>query len=61
MVKNNNMNFEQGYMYHIFNQGNNRHKIFFKRENYLFFLKKIKIFVMPYADILAWCLPYQII
>ena len=50
------MNFEQGYMYHIFNQGNNRNKIFFKRENYLYFLKKIKIFVMPYADILAWCL-----
>ena len=55
------MNFEQGYLYHIYNQGNNHHKIFIKRENYLFFIKKIKISVMPYADILAWCLPYQII
>ena len=50
------MDFEKGYIYHIYNQGNNRRKIFFKRENYLFFLKKIKTFVSPYADILAWCL-----
>ncbi len=50
------MNFEKGYIYHIYNQGNNRRKIFFKRENYLFFLKKIKTYVTPYADIIAWCL-----
>ncbi|NOX47286.1 MAG: hypothetical protein GXO89_09955 [Chlorobi bacterium] len=50
------MDFEKGYIYHIYNQGNNRQRIFFKRDNYLFFLKKIKTFVMPYADIFAWCL-----
>lgn len=50
------MNFEQGYIYHIYNQGNNRQKIFFKRDNYLYFLQKIRTFVLPYADILAWCL-----
>lgn len=50
------MNFEKGYIYHIYNQGNNRQKIFFMRDNYLFFLKKIKTFVCPYSDILAWCL-----
>ena len=50
------MNFEKGYIYHIYNQGNNRRRIFFKRDNYLFFLKKIKTFVCPYTDILAWCL-----
>jgi len=47
---------EKGYMYHIYNQGNNQRKIFFKRDNYLFFLKKINTHLKPYADILAWCL-----
>ncbi len=50
------MDFESGYIYHIYNQGNNRRKLFFTRENYLFFLKKINQFVLPYADVLAWCL-----
>ncbi len=50
------MDFEKGYIFHVYNQGNNRRKIFFNRENYLFFLKKIKTHISPYADILAWCL-----
>ena len=50
------MQFEKGYIYHIYNQGNNRQRIFFKRENYLFFLKKIRTHILPYADVLAWCL-----
>jgi putative transposase len=50
------MKFEKGYIYHIYNQGNNREKIFFNRENYLFFLKKVKNHITPYSDILAWCL-----
>lgn len=50
------MNFEKEYIYHIYNQGNNRRKIFHSRENYLFFLKKAKTHITPYADILAWCL-----
>ena len=50
------MQLEKGYIYHIYNQGNNRQKIFFNRENYLFFLKKIKKYITPYADVLAWCL-----
>ena len=50
------MQFEVGYIYHIYNQGNNRQKIFFIRENYLFFLKKIRKYILPYADIMAWCL-----
>jgi len=49
------MNFEPGNLYHIYNQGNNRQKIFFSRENYLFFLNKIKKHILPHADILAWC------
>jgi putative transposase len=50
------MHFEKGNIYHIYNQGNNRQEIFFKHENYLFFLKKIQTHILPYADILAWCL-----
>jgi putative transposase len=50
------MEFHKDHIYHIYNQGNNRREIFFERENYLFFLKKIKTYVSPYVDILAWCL-----
>ena len=50
------MHFENGHLYHIYNQGNNRQKIFFSRENYLFFLTKIRKYILPHADILAWCL-----
>ena len=50
------MDFENGHIYHILNQGNNRRKIFFKRDNYLFFIKKIRTHILPYADIIAWCL-----
>lgn len=50
------MQFQEDYIYHIFNQGNNRQRIFFKRDNYIYFMEKIKEYVLPYADILAWCL-----
>jgi putative transposase len=50
------MQFEPNHMYHIFNRGNNAQKIFFNHENYLFFLKKVRSYICPYADILAWCL-----
>jgi putative transposase len=50
------MQFEKFHIYHIYNQGNNRQKIFFNRENYLFFLWKIQTYILPFADILAWCL-----
>ena len=50
------MHFEKDLIYHIYNQGNNKQKIFFNRENYLFFLGKINTYIQPYADILAWCL-----
>jgi len=50
------MQFEINHIYHIYNRGNNSQKIFFNRENYLFFLKKINTHITPFADILAWCL-----
>jgi len=50
------MNFETGHIYHVFNRGNNKMKIFYKEYNYQYFIKKIQSFVLPYSDILAWCL-----
>jgi len=50
------MHFEKEYLYHIYNQGNNGQNIFFNRENYFFFLGKIKNHISPYTEILAWCL-----
>ncbi len=50
------MEFQEGHLYHIYNQGNNRQKIFFERDNYLFFLRKFQTYILPYADILAYCL-----
>lgn len=50
------MQFEVGHLYHIYNQGNNQQKIFFERAHYLFFLRKMRIYLLPYCDILAYCL-----
>ena len=50
------MIFEKGNLYYIYNQGNNKQKIFYNRDNYFFFLRKLKDYILPFADILAWCL-----
>ena len=55
-MKTQSMIFEKGYLYHIYNQGNNKQNIFYDRDNYIFFLKKINKYILPYADVLAWCL-----
>jgi putative transposase len=47
---------EKGHLYHIYNQGNNQQRIFFNRDNYMYFLKKVNMFMLPYVDIIAWCL-----
>lgn len=50
------MNLLEGEIYHVFNRGNNKQKIFFKRENYFYFLVGIERYLLPYCDLLAWCL-----
>lgn len=50
------MIFEEDYLYHVYNRSNNGTVIFYNRENYLFFLKKIRKQLKPYCSILAWCL-----
>jgi putative transposase len=49
--------FEQGQYYHIFNRGVNRQKIFFTKENYLYFLKLLnKHRISSHATVIAYCL-----
>ena len=50
------MQFEASNLYHIYNRGNNKQPIFFNRDNYLYFLIKVKKYLAPNCDILAWCL-----
>ena len=50
------MKFYPGHTYHVYNQGNNRQQLFFERENYFYFLEKIRNGLVPFCDILAWCL-----
>lgn len=42
--------------YHIYNRGNNRERIFFKDENYRFFLQKFDDYLRNFLDIYAFCL-----
>ena len=50
------MRFEEGKIYHVYNRGNNKQKIFFMEENYLFFLRKVRKLLVPNCEILAYCL-----
>jgi REP element-mobilizing transposase RayT len=50
------MEFFKNELYHIYNRGNNQQNIFFKPDNYLFFLTKVRRYIIPYCDILAYCL-----
>lgn len=52
--ENKKMIYEAEATYHIYNRSNDT--LFYNRENYLYFLKNIKKHILPYADILAWCL-----
>jgi putative transposase len=49
--------FFDGGFYHIYNRGNNRQPIFFERENYLFFLRRVREYFLPEKiEIIAYCL-----
>ena len=45
-----------GAYFHIFNRGINRHKIFFKPENYDYFLYLWTKYLQDYTKVLAYCL-----
>jgi len=48
------MNFKEDCAYHIYNRSNEI--LFYNRDNYLFFLRKIRDHILPYADVLSYCL-----
>ena len=51
-----------GEYYHLYNRGNNRQNIFFERENYLFFLRRVRKYLVDqtseevWTTIVAYCL-----
>jgi len=42
--------------FHIYNRGNNFENIFFKPENYIYFLKKYKEYLFDHVETYAYCL-----
>lgn len=50
------MHFEPNEIYHIYNRGNNKIRIFFTDSNYIYFLKKIRNELLPFCDLLCYCL-----
>jgi len=48
--------FEAGQYYHIYNRGNNKENIFIEEKNYNYFLEKMKKYLLPIADVYAYCL-----
>jgi len=47
---------EAGKYYHIYNRGNNHEKLFYKKENYEYFLRKYNYYLSGYLDTFAFCL-----
>jgi putative transposase len=50
------MTIEPHQLYHVYNRGNNKQKIFFEKENALDFLRRIRKYLSPNCEILAYCL-----
>jgi len=50
------MEFREGQIYHIYNQGNNLQEVFLSKKNYIYFLTKTRKYISPYCDILSYCL-----
>ena len=45
-----------GELYHIYNRGNNKERIFYEDRHYRFFQTKMEQYLCPHADLLAFCL-----
>ncbi len=50
------MDFIKENIYHIYNRGNNKQSIFFTEGNYIYFLQKVRKYIIPHCDILAYAL-----
>ncbi|MFQ6115907.1 MAG: transposase [bacterium] len=45
-----------GNYYHVYNRGNQRERIFFERENYLYFLRKFRQYFDQTVSLICYCL-----
>ncbi|QBO58657.1 transposase [Chryseobacterium salivictor] len=52
-------NFKFGQIYHLFTRVNGNELIFRKEDNYVYFLKQISKYLLPYLEIYAYCLVSQ--
>lgn len=50
------MHFIPNEIYHVYNRSNQQQPLFLHRDNYLYFLGKIRHHIAPTCDVLAWCL-----
>ena len=50
------MKFVPNNTYHIFNQGNNRERLFHKDDHYQDFMELFQSYVAPHCHVLCWCL-----
>lgn len=50
------MKFYEGGFFHIYNQGNNRVIIFPRLANYYYFLWKMRMYLLPFGNLIAYCL-----
>jgi len=50
------MEFHPENFIHVYNRGNQQQILFFERANYLFFLKKVRKELLPYTEIINYCL-----
>ena len=50
------MQFHPDEFYHIYNRGNNKQQIFFNEDNYIFFLSKVRHYILPHCEILNYTL-----
>lgn len=50
------MRFYTNQIFHIYNQGNNKRQIFFTPNNYGYFLWKMRAYLLPFGDLISWCL-----
>ena len=50
------MDFYPNQIFHIYNQGNNRQQIFFETAHYEFFIWKMRAYLLPFGDFIAYSL-----
>lgn len=50
------MHLTENEIYHIYNRGNRQQQLFFCHDDYIHFLSLVRKQIMPYCDLLAWCL-----